>query len=150
MHMNAQYIAPCGLNCRVCGAVCHPNPVPCVGCLGGEGYQYRHCVTCEIVHCEKRASLPDEFCDTCPEYPCEAVREKQSRYTTAYPMYESPVDNLRFLRRYGMAALLAREEAYWRCPSCGGVICVHDGACESCGRSWKKGREGQEEAHGDF
>ena len=136
--MKAELIAPCGLNCRVCKAICNDSDTKCVGCLGEGGYKYKHCMECAIVHCEKRKTLPDIYCDTCPDYPCEANRELQTRYTTAYPLYESPRGNLQLLRTRGMAALLEREEAFWSCPDCGGVISVHDGVCEKCGKKYRK------------
>ena len=99
---------------------------------------YKHCMECGIVRCEKRAQLIDIYCDTCPDYPCEEVLEKQTRYTSAYPMYESPMGNLQILRTRGMDALLEREEKYWTCPECSGKISVHDGVCEKCGKKYRK------------
>jgi len=136
--MKPEYIAPCGLNCRVCSAIANDKPVKCVGCNGTGGYKYEYCQKCAIVHCEKRKTLPDMYCDTCPDYPCADVLEKQTRYTTAYPMYESPADNLAFLRANGMDALMQRETEYWSCPDCGGIISVHNGICEKCGKAYEK------------
>ena len=34
-----------------------------------------------------------------------------------------------FIRKNGMDAFLDMEKKKWSCPSCGGVICVHDGVC---------------------
>ena len=136
--MKKELIAPCGLNCRVCKAICSSSELKCSGCNSREGYKYKHCMECGIVKCEKRAQLIDIYCDTCPDYPCEEVLEKQTRYTSAYPMYESPMGNLQILRTRGMDALLEREEKYWTCPECSGKISVHDGVCEKCGNKYKK------------
>ena len=43
-----------------------------------------------------------EYCDECPDYPCEDVMEKENRYTSKYPLYESPGENLRVIREHGV------------------------------------------------
>ena len=52
---------------------------------------------------------------------------------TAYPLKESPMQNLRDIRSMGMEAFLAREREKWTCAKCGGPICVHNGICRDCG-----------------
>ena len=67
--------------------------------------------------------------------------ERETRYTTAYPLKESPMQNLRDIRVLGMEAFLEREREKWTCRTCGGPICVHNGLCRNCGRK----AEGAEE-----
>jgi len=43
------------------------------------------------------------------------------------------IDNLRFIKEYGLAKFLERQKKKWRCPDCGEVICCHNGICFSCG-----------------
>jgi hypothetical protein len=62
--------------------------------------------------------------------------EKETRYGWQYPLRESPLENLRFIREAGMAAFLERERKQWTCSACGGVICVHTGVCGGCGRPY--------------
>ena len=68
--------------------------------------------------------------------PCADVMEKETRYGSQYPLRESLLENLRFIREAGMAAFLERERKQWTCPACGGVICVHTGLCGGCGRQY--------------
>ena len=68
--------------------------------------------------------------------PCADVMEKETRYGSQYPLRESPLENLRFIREAGMAAFLERERKQWTCSACGGVICAHTGVCSGCGRQY--------------
>jgi hypothetical protein len=86
------------------------------------------------------------FCFECGEFPCRRLKNLDSRYRTRYQM--SMIENLEFIQRHGLDAFLAKEEATWRCPACGGVICCHNGLCLQCDletlRQNKKYRWGQE------
>ena len=130
--MKADMIAPCGLNCALCSRHLRDNP-PCPGCSGPDEFKPECCrVRCAIVHCTVRKELPGGFCDACEKYPCADILEKEIRYTSAYPMIETPVFNLDFIRKNGMDAFLRMETEKWSCPACGGVISVHDGICARC------------------
>lgn len=129
-------IAPCGLNCGLCASVLENDP-PCPGCRGsGEGKPEFCSKICQVIHCETYLSHPDGFCDTCPQYPCGEIMEREIRYANAYPMMESPIGNLAYLRQEGIDRLLEREERRWTC-ACGGTICVHTGICSQCGTQYR-------------
>ena len=104
--ISANMIAPCGLDCGICKrALTGTNPCP--GCHGPDENKPEFCAyRCGIILCEKRKKNGYEFCDECPDYPCEDVMEKQNRYTSKYPLYESPAKNLRDIRELGMEAFL--------------------------------------------
>ena len=86
-------IAPCGLNCAVCSEALREDS-PCVGCRN-EGRKGEYCANlCKIVNCEIRKTLPDGFCDRCPQYPCREIVDKECWYVNAYPMIESLMGNL--------------------------------------------------------
>ena len=69
-------IAPCGLNCAVCSEALREDS-PCVGCRN-EGRKGEYCANlCKIVNCEIRKTLPDGFCDKCPQYPCRKIVDKE-------------------------------------------------------------------------
>ena len=59
--------------------------------------------------------------------------EKENRYTTQYPHWESPLENLRMIREEGMDAFLEHERQHWTCPGCGRPYSVHDRDCPHCG-----------------
>jgi len=45
----------------------------------------------------------------------------------------SMIENLEFIKKYGIGRFLEEEAVKWRCPECGGVICCHNGICFNCG-----------------
>ncbi len=132
----AAMIAPCGLDCSLCKrALAEENPCP--GCLGPDENKPAFCSEqCGIILCRKRKENGYEYCDECPDYPCGDVKEKECRYTSKYPLYESPEKNLHDIRELGMKMFLEKERRDWTCKDCGGVISVHTGICSGCGRQY--------------
>jgi hypothetical protein len=43
------------------------------------------------------------------------------------------IKNLNDIKKYGMDKFLNEQKMKYRCQKCGGVICVHNGICYSCG-----------------
>ena len=134
--ISAAMIAPCGLNCSLCKrALAETNPCP--GCNGPDENKPEFCAKiCGIIRCRKRIDNGYEYCDECPDYPCEDVMEKEARYTSQYPLYESPGKNLRDIRELGMEQFLKNEWDHWTCGECGHIICVHTGICSGCGEKY--------------
>jgi len=42
------------------------------------------------------------------------------------------LENLRDIKENGIETFLRIQAKKWRCPTCGGVICCHNGLCFSC------------------
>ena len=75
---------------------------PCQGCNGPVDHKPDFCARyCEIILCRKRRENGYQYCDECPDYPCEDVMEKEKRYTSKYPHRESPLENLRMIWEKG-------------------------------------------------
>ena len=130
--MRADLIAPCGMNCRLCiGFVRKKNK--CSGCREAGESNQAHLSTCIIRKCEALAGCESGFCYECEKFPCRRMRQLDIRYKTKYHM--SMLDNLAYIRDNGMQAFLEREEARWKCPSCGGVVSVHRTECPACGKA---------------
>ena len=128
-----EMIAPCGLDCSLC-MFAHAKEKPCRGCNADDDSKPVFCASwCKIIPCEKRVKNGYKFCDECPDYPCEDMMGRETRYTTAYPLKESPMQNLRDIRAKGMEAFLEQERKKWSCEKCGGPICVHNALCRDCG-----------------
>ena len=129
-------VAPCGLDCSLCLKALEKE-APCPGCNGPDANKPSFCSErCGIIRCRKRKEEGYAFCDECPEYPCGDVMEKERRYTSAYPLVESPLKNLRRIRENGMEKFLKSERAQWTCGECGGVISVHTDKCCGCGKNY--------------
>lgn len=132
----AQWIAPCGLDCSLCSRALLPDR-PCPGCRGTGENKPAFCrEKCGIIRCRARRENGYTFCDECPDFPCPDVMEKENRYTSQYPLYESPLQNLRDIREKGMEAFLQAERKAWSCPACGSPVSVHDGVCSGCGKRY--------------
>ena len=62
--------------------------------------------------------------------------ENENRYTSKYPLYESPGENLRKIRESGMEPFLECEREQWACKECGHIVSVHTGICSGCGKQY--------------
>lgn len=132
--MNEELIAPCGMNCALCAAYqfrLHD--------LNQQGFHRKYCPGCiprgeNCLHmgdvCEKLAQGTLRFCYECEAYPCKRLKALDKRYRTKYHM--SMIANLNLIRDQGMEAFLAQEAQQWRCPTCGGNLCCHNGLCMHC------------------
>ena len=130
--MNSMLIAPCGMNCGICMAYLRDKN-HCPGCKC-EDIDKKYCLHCRIKNCEKIAKLDQKFCFGCDKFPCLRLRQLDKRYRTKYGM--SMIENLNSIREIGLDEFVANEWDRWKCPGCGGVICVHKKNCIYCG--WER------------
>jgi hypothetical protein len=131
--MKAEMIAPCGMNCNVCRAVLDkegknkkcPGCVPReMGCIHGKGL------------CEELVRSEVRFCYKCDDFPCARLKRLDKRYRTRY--HYGFIEALEFIRENGMKNHLANEKTLWKCPECGGTVCIHNGKCYKCLRTVRK------------
>jgi hypothetical protein len=124
------------MNCGICrGYLALAHGVPrkrgrvtyCAGCRprAKNCYIKRNCKTKKL----NRREI--QYCYECDVMPCEKLSHLDKRYRERYGM--SMVENLKILRAEGMGAFLKNQEAKYQCPTCGDVVCVHDGKCYCCG-----------------
>jgi hypothetical protein len=132
--MNEELIAPCGMNCALCvhyQAMAHDlnkrglRRKYCPGCLPrGQGCLHMG-DTCDTL---KNGLL--RSCHECGALACKRLKALDKRYRAKYHM--SMLENLAYIQEHGIEAFLAKEEEKWRCPTCGGLICCHNGLCLRC------------------
>ena len=131
---NSELIAPCGMNCAICKAyLAYTHGVPrvrgkvtyCAGCLprGKNCYIKRGC--------RKLTKREIQSCSQCDSIPCAKLAHLDKRYRERYGM--SMVENVKMIKEKGMEEFLKIQAERHSCPSCGDVVCVHDGKCYSCG-----------------
>jgi hypothetical protein len=122
------------MNCAICSAyLAYTEGIP--------RKQATHCSGCRIRNKKcaylkgKCAGLRDgslPFCSACEEFPCHRLKSLDTRYRTRYGM--SMIENLRMIQEKGMDAFLTSQQERYRCPRCGGTICVHNRKCYRCDR----------------
>ncbi len=129
-----ELVAPCGMNCNVCSgylAIQHD--------VKSKGIRMSYCTGCRPrdkkcaflkKRCSRLLNHTVQFCYECPEYPCENLRHIDTRYQTFFRM--SLLENLIYIKKNGMEKFLKTQEEKWRCPSCGGALCCHNGLCFHC------------------
>ena len=131
-------IAACGMNCGLCSAY-HRERNQCPGCNGEDVKKPYHCQKCSIKHCRNIQDSQSKRCYECEVFPCARMKQLDKRYRTKYRM--SMVENLLHIKNDGMDHFIVNENIKWRCENCGGIICVHTGACVSCKIERRYGNE---------
>ena len=136
-------IAPCGMNCALCASnLALKNDVRsksvkmpyCTGCRA----RNKQCAFVKK-QCPKVLNGEVTYCYECASFPCDNLKTLDKRYKERYRM--SMIDNLRFIKKQGMESFLAEQEKTWTCPSCGEVICCHNGVCFNCSLNELKSRK---------
>jgi hypothetical protein len=130
----AGLIAPCGMNCALCLAYQRAK-IHCPGCRAEGAGKLSSCLVCSIKLCHLALVDNLEFCHQCAAYPCARIRHIDKRYRDKYAM--SMVANLQTIQSSGVDVFAAQQRERWRCPGCGGLICVHRPKCLHCGLDWR-------------
>jgi hypothetical protein len=124
-------IAPCGMNCGICMAYLRENN-RCPGCRGVDTNKSISCVRCKIKNCRIFKKNGSKYCFECDDFPCDRLKHLDKRYRTKYTM--SMIENLLYIRDYGIRKFIKNEDVRWACSKCKGTICVHKGHCIDCGK----------------
>ncbi len=130
----AELIAPCGMNCLVCGSyLARKHDVKrkgvrmpyCAGCRPRD----KKCAFLKK-QCDLLLNHKVRFCYECSSFPCRNLEHIDARYQKRYRM--SFIGNLAFIKQHSLAAFIERENAKWQCSKCGGILCCHNGICFNC------------------
>ena len=123
-------IAPCWINCGVCMAHLRKKN-KCPGCRGDDAGKPITRIICKIKTCLHFQKKNLKFCFSCSDFPCGILEHLDKRYRTKYKV--NVIENLNFIKKYGVKKFQAEEKIKWTCL-CGGTVCVHKGHCLTCGR----------------
>ena len=129
--MNTRSIAPCGVICDICLGF-QRSKNRCVGCRNTGNKPY-HCTVCSIKFCPEKKQDENVPCHKCPKFPCRRIKNLDKRYTTNYG--ESPIQNLKTIKKTGLRKFIATEKVTWKCRRCGELLCVHRAVCLMCGEN---------------
>ena len=128
--LTSTLIAPCGMNCGLCLGYLRRKK-RCLGCNSNDANKPKSCVSCRIKNCGETKAHEQKYCFECAKFPCARLRQLDKRYRTKYGM--SMIENLARIRELGVEGFVILEQGRWKCPECGGVICVHRENCLYCG-----------------
>lgn len=130
--ITSNLIAPCGMNCGICiGYLRDKNTCP--SCREMNENKPKYCRKCIIKNCSILKEKKMKFCsDKCEKYPCVRLKQLDKRYKTQYKM--SMIQNLENIDEFGIRQFVKNEKERWKCPDCGGIICVHRDYCLECGK----------------
>jgi hypothetical protein len=127
-------VAPCGMYCALCsGYLALQNDVK------NKGIRMPYCQGCrsrnkKCAFLKKRCSLllnrTVAFCYECNDFPCEPLKHLDTRYRMLFKT--SFIENLQCIEKKGIRQFLDEQEKKWRCPTCGGLLCCHNGLCFHC------------------
>ncbi len=141
--MDEELIAPCGMNCGLCsGYLAFKYDVK------GKGIRMPYCTGCrprdkKCAFLKKKCKLLLEnkvnYCYECHDFPCSILDHLDKSYQTNFRM--SMIENLNYIKKYGINQFLDREYEKWKCIECGKVICCHNGICFNCGIDKLKGKK---------
>ena len=139
--INKRLIAPCGMNCGICMAYLREKN-RCPGCRKSDIGKAISVTNCRIKTCEVFKNKRARFCFQCENLPCDRLKHLDRRYRTKYDM--SMLENLSQIKQGGIETFLSAQLAKYRCPRCGGIVCVHNKRCYKCdppsGRNRQDGR----------
>lgn len=124
-----ELIAPCGMNCGICMAYLRKKN-KCPSCRKIDMNKPVTRAKCKIKNCDELNKNNFKFCFECNKLPCQRMKSLDKRYRTKYDMSE--IENLEYIKTNGIKKFVEKERIRWKCPICGGVICVHNKKCYSC------------------
>lgn len=81
--------------------------------------------------CELLRRKQIEFCFECNGFPCANLKKLNQRHLRDDNV--SLIENLMRIKKIGTEQWLKEQGDKWRCPKCGGDICVMDKECYDCG-----------------
>jgi hypothetical protein len=101
-------------------------------------YDERKKLICLFHNCEIIKTNQSGLCYECENFPCEKLEKLDKKHKEREEV--SMIANLKYIQENGVQNFLQSEEEKWRCPECGGVVCIGalSIACSSCGLEIRK------------
>lgn len=134
MSFSNEFIAPCGINCGVCIAHLREKN-KCYGCMSSDNIKSSRCIKCGIKFCNEHNKSAFIYCFECQKFPCSRLKSLEKRYVEKYHL--SVIDNLTYIKQYGIDEFIKNENEKWRCRQCGEVLCVHRSFCLNCKKEYR-------------
>ena len=125
-------VSRCGINCGLCVGYLGYNmdgtkrESPCGGCRTMETM----CGFAQNQYVKHLGKEEIAYCFECSDFPCENMQKMDKYYSGKYGA--SLIENLTYVKTRGLEAFTQREKEKWKCPTCGGVVCIHTKRCYVC------------------
>jgi hypothetical protein len=99
---------------------------------GCEGCRIRH-KNCAFIRrdCPPLRKDKIDFCYECEGFPCQNLKKIDKIYRERYSV--NLIENLKRVKEIGVEKWLQEQNELYKCPECGGEICIHDVECYDCG-----------------
>lgn len=98
------------------------------GCMGCRA-QDKNCAWVKR-DCVRLRKKQVAFCFECPDFPCDNLMKFDQRHLRDDRL--SPIGNLLRIKEIGAERWMEEQKEEWKCPRCGGNLCVMDGECYDC------------------
>lgn len=134
LSFSKELIALCGVNCGVCMAHLRKEN-KCCGCLSDHSLKSSRGIKCGIRFCSEHNKSAFTYCFECRKFPCTRLKSLEKRYVSKYNL--SVIDNLNYIKQYGLNEFIIKENEKWRCRNCGEVLCVHRSFCLNCKEEYR-------------
>ncbi|MCE1248122.1 MAG: DUF3795 domain-containing protein [Firmicutes bacterium] len=84
-------------------------------------------IMCKMVPCAKEKGV--EFCGSCPDYPCEEIRNFQKAMPNRIELWQSH----QRIKEAGFETWYEEKLKHYACPGCGVMNSATDLLCRKCG-----------------
>jgi len=112
----------------------HDIPVEeirCDGCLSDRVISF--CLECRhgFRQCAKEKKVT--WCFECPDFPCQRLRDfTKVHIVDGIPHHAHVIDDLQYMKEYGVKAWVEKQEEAGRCPRCGKRLYWFTRVCPVC------------------
>ena len=130
-HVTEKVAGICGLFCGTCPAY----PETCEGCMSDKLAE--HCAVCVpgFRACAREHNVIR--CHECGEFPCSRLEQfSHEHIVNGICHHTHIIDNLQYMKDYGIDAFLDAQVHKTACPECGEFNIWYETECRRCG--WEK------------
>jgi Protein of unknown function (DUF3795) len=124
---NVKTAAICGLFCETCPQY----PAYCEGCLSDK--LAPHCQDCKhgFRDCAREKGVTR--CFECKSFPCERLEKfRHVHIVNGISHHEKVVEDLQYMKDFGLERWVARQQEENRCSKCGSLILWHEKYTHTC------------------
>jgi len=105
--------------------------VRCDGCLSGR--VFKPCIDCRHGFRRCAAEKKVTWCFECPDFPCQRLEIfRGAHIVNGISHHENVIENLRYMKEYGIERFVEEQEKKGQCPRCGKKLYWYLRECPNC------------------